>query len=89
MLAGATTQSAPHRTHRHEAKEQRMSRTRRLALAAAVVIGGTLTLGGVAYADSSSESTGPSGDSSVLDGHVTPGVNSNQADFAKLTHIKL
>jgi hypothetical protein len=66
-----------------------MSRTRRLALAAAVVIGGTLTLGGVAYADSATDSTGPSGGTSVIDGHMTPGVNSNQGDFAKLTHIKL
>ncbi|HEY0691482.1 MAG TPA: hypothetical protein VGD71_20880 [Kribbella sp.] len=71
-----------------------MSRVRRLTLAAVVVIGGTLTLGGVAYAESASESTGPLGGSSITGGHITPGVNSKSqgqspTPFDQLVHIHL
>jgi hypothetical protein len=60
-----------------------MSRTRRLAVAVALVIGGTLAMGGMAYADATSTSSG-----STFDGHVSPVTNFNQGALASLTHIK-
>jgi len=59
-----------------------MSRTRRLAVAVALVIGGTLALGGMAYADTTSTH------GSTFDGHVSPVTNFNQGALADLTHIK-
>jgi len=59
-----------------------MSRTRRLAVAAVLVIGGALALGGVAYA-------ADNGAHPAINGHIMPGVNSNQGPLSELGHISL
>ncbi|HEX4248642.1 MAG TPA: hypothetical protein VH008_12340 [Pseudonocardia sp.] len=55
-----------------------MSRTRRLAVAMAVVVGATIAVGGVAYADDSSGDV-TSDHGSLVNGHMTPGVNSSDS----------
>jgi hypothetical protein len=66
-----------------------MSRTRRLALTVAVVVGGTIAVGGVAFAaDNDSDATPAQG--SIVNGHMTPGVNSSDSSglLADLGHVK-
>jgi hypothetical protein len=66
-----------------------MSRTRRLAVAMAVVVGGTIAIGGVAYADDSDSGTAAD-QGSIVNGHMTPGVNSSDSTglLSELGHVK-
>jgi len=78
------------RTHRDiEGEELQMSRTRRLALTVAVVVGGTIAVGGVAFAaDNEGDVTSDHG--SIVNGHMTPGVNSSDSTglLSDLGHVK-
>jgi len=72
-----------------EGEELQMSRTRRLALTVAVIVGGTIAVGGVAFAaDNDSDVTSDQG--SIVNGHMTPGVNSSDSNglLADLGHVK-
>jgi hypothetical protein len=66
-----------------------MSRTRRLTIAIGLAIGGAVALGGVAYAADVPEPHTPASVIPALDGHATPGLNSNKGTLSQLGHVKL